>query len=30
MDLVLKIFREELKTKVKIDLLDYAIGARLL
>ena len=30
MDLVLKIFREELKTRVKTDLLDYAIEAKLL
>ena len=29
-DLVLRIFKRELKTRVKIDILDYALGARLI
>ena len=29
-DLVLRIFKRELETKVKINILDYALGARLL
>ena len=29
-DLVLRIFKAELETRVKINILDYALGARLL